>query len=243
MKRIIKPSAWEVSRLEIIRKSPPRLSFQTKTINSLWSDRRGEKNKTWSPSQSEMIKIPTNTPHSSLVPGPDTTKATDEPWSHGATLRIFLVLQVWSWVIASSVLLQIQLPLMRWVTVSTWSPLITHKVPGKYLSNIFINKLFSDKKYCLWEPWLGLRIKLIKRHTSDQWSHLWREGGRDSQTSPCLLPSLPQITICSKFHVKSPEVGGGISLAQTFLALLNNIPVNPFHTKQKTMNEWNVWFA
>ena len=31
-------------------------------------------------------------------------------------------------------------------------------------------------------------------------------------------------------------MGGGISLAQTFLALLNNIPVNSFHTKHQTMN-------
>ena len=184
-----------------------------------------------------MIKIPTNTPHCRTLAWPGLNKG--YRW---ATLRIFLVLQVWSWVIASSVLLQIQLPLMRWVTVSTWSPVITHKVPVniKYQQRIIFR--WDKKKCCLWEPWLGPSVKLIKRHIRDQWSHLWREAGRFSPVPSSLPPpSLPPITICRKFHVKYPEVGGGISVGQTVLAGLNIIPVIPFHTKHKTMNEWNVW--
>ena len=91
MKRIIKPSDWEVSRLEIIRKSPPRLSFETKTINSLWSGRRGEKNKTgdWvAVLVSVLVWDDKNTDqHPALQPGPRSGhnkgyRWAVEPWRH-----------------------------------------------------------------------------------------------------------------------------------------------------------------
>ena len=107
--------------------------------------------------------------------------------------------------------------------------------PSKYqiLSTNYFQMWDGIKKYCLWEPWLGLTVKLIKRHISDHWSHLWREVPPDL---PSLLPP-PSNNNLQQISCQIPGGGWGSSLAHTFLALLNNIPVIRFHTKHKTMNE------
>ena len=99
--------------------------------------------------------------------------------------------------------------------------------PSKYQILSMNYFQMRDKTYCRWELCPELSVKLIKRHISDHWSHLWREA---QQSSPPSNNNLQQISC------QIPGGGWGyhgICLAQTFLALLNNIPVVPFHTKQK----------